>query len=209
MNYSPIISQAQPKSVKRGPGHGNRGGQPKPSCANDIPPEFSLDTKQQYQALFSLQRHLFCNEHLKGLKHTYCYIKQALQRLQGGHCKVDHSGMTLWAKHIVSTFNYFDTYKILIDVKSLGLATVHHPPNMLKNDFLVLRRHQSVCKAPKVHVTVNIAPGSTPTPPCVIEASIIMSTLPIIMQAIPSPLLFPEKVNNMTNTPPPPYLASP
>ena len=172
MNYSPIISQAQLKSVKRGPGHGNRGGQPKPSCANDIPPESSLDTKQQYQALLSLQRHLFCNEHSKGLKHTYCYIKQALQRLQGGHCKVDHSGMTLWAEHIVSTFNYSDTYKILTNVKSLGLATMHHPP-------------------------------------CVIEACIVMSTSPIVMQAIPSLLSFPEKVNNTTNTSPPPYPASP
>ena len=83
---------------------------------------------------------------------------------------------------------------------------MHHPPNVLKNDFLPLKRCQSARAAPEVHVAVNFAPASAPTPPRALEAFIITLTSPIVMQATPGPSSFPEKVSN---TPPLPYPASP
>ena len=99
-------AQLTRKGGKGGHGHGNKGGQR--TRGDDIPPKASPDTKHQYQCLLTLQRFLFCNEHSEGGKRTFCYIEQASQRSPGGHREVDHSGMTLWAKHMVSTFDYTD-----------------------------------------------------------------------------------------------------
>lgn len=108
ISYLLAFWQAQPtrKGGKGGRGRGNKGGQR--TRGDDIPPDASPDTKRQYQCLLTLQRFLFCNEHSEGGKRTFCYIEQASQRSPGGHREVDHSVMTLWAKHMVSTFDYTD-----------------------------------------------------------------------------------------------------
>ena len=69
---------------------------------NDIPPEPAPKVKNQYNCLVELQQYLLCQAHsMKGMS-TYCWVEPATDRTRGGHRKMTHEEMTLWAKHMVS-----------------------------------------------------------------------------------------------------------
>ncbi|KAH9162263.1 hypothetical protein EDB89DRAFT_2079847 [Lactarius sanguifluus] len=81
---------------------------------DDIPPDATPEVKRQYDYVLDLQRKLLCSEHSTSGLRAYCWIEPSKEGVEGGHRKVRHDQMTLWAKQI-----------------ELKNTNIHLPPNAI------------------------------------------------------------------------------
>ncbi|KAH8980728.1 hypothetical protein EDB83DRAFT_2326832 [Lactarius deliciosus] len=107
----------------KGKGKGKGKGKEKCRREDDIPPALSPDMTWQLDCLVKLQQHIACNLHSVPGKKVYCFVEQSVEDTTGGHEKLTHEDMTLWAKHM-----------------SLRKATIHRPPNVIKFDHQPAKR---------------------------------------------------------------------
>ncbi|KAH9175512.1 hypothetical protein EDB89DRAFT_1903973 [Lactarius sanguifluus] len=128
---------------------------------DDIPPDATPEVKRQYDYVLDLQRKLLCSEHSTSGLRAYCWIEPSKEGVEGGHRKVQHDQMTLWAKQIVSKKNTSVIKQRLTRPQELKNTNIHLPPNVCKLDRAPPAKKTKPTKAiPEVHIAVNI----TPTP---------------------------------------------
>ena len=119
--------------------------------------------KHQHDCLLELRQHLRCGAHSLPGCPVYCWPEPGGQGLPGGHCKLTHKEMTLWAKFIISKITLRKVKKILtVDVQSIGKATKFLPLKIQKYDHPPAKKPKSRIAKPEVHITLNFAttPGT-------------------------------------------------
>ena len=131
------------------------------TCADDIPPEPSTETKHQYECLQELMEHLLCTAHSKPGMETYCWIELALDVVAEGHHKFSHQELTLWARHMVSkwTLQQIGPKKLTI-FQVDRTATKYSLPNIKKYNQPPSKKPRGVQAPPEVHIALKF----TPTP---------------------------------------------
>ncbi|KAH9026474.1 hypothetical protein EDB84DRAFT_1440107 [Lactarius hengduanensis] len=144
MEVKDMHESARAKSKGKGKGKEKR------RREDDIPPALSPDMTRQLDCLIKLQQHVACNKHSAPGKKVYCFVEQSAEDASGGHEKLTHEDMTLWAKHM-----------------SLGKATIHRPPNVIKFDHRPAKRARTEratpTPGPSRLARVNDSPPCTPS----------------------------------------------
>ncbi|KAN0138027.1 hypothetical protein V8E53_004162 [Lactarius tabidus] len=72
---------------------------------------------------------------------VFCWIETAEEGVKGGHHKMSHHELTIWAKYI-----------------TCGLATKTCPPNIKSLDYPPTKKVRTAKAAPEFHIAVNLAP---------------------------------------------------
>ena len=119
--------------------------------------------KHQHDCLLELRQHLRCGAHSLPGCPVYCWPEPGGQGLPGGHRKLTHKEMTLWAKFIISKITLRKVKKILtVDVQSIGKATKILPLKIQKYNHPPAKKPKSRIAKPEVHITLNFAttPGT-------------------------------------------------
>ncbi|KAN0138816.1 hypothetical protein V8E53_003204 [Lactarius tabidus] len=113
----------------------------KQTQVDDIPPITPVEMVKEVDHLHSLQECLKCAAHSKPGMTVFCWIETAEEGVKGGHCKMSHCKLTIWAKYI-----------------TCGLATKTCPPNIKSLDYPPTKKVRTAKAAPEFHIEVNLAP---------------------------------------------------